>query len=746
MPDHKYETPQILSDAPLRDRDQTHFHFDEFAVTLARLVASKKTLTPLTIGVHGDWGSGKTTLLQRIKMMLDQTGVLADATQPALLDFVNDHESPQGVFRPCRTVWFNAWKYADEDELLVALVRVIVQTMAKDDLVNKVIAKLLDPSYPRRDVVDTVLSWFSIKVGDVGIGLNTGTPVQTPFAEKTALLDLFDEAFNRLLAAWVHRKLNVDKINPEEGVLVVFIDDLDRCLPEKAVQVLEAVKLFLDKTGCIFVLGADTRIVRAAVAQFYKNQGVTGENADDYLEKIIQLRFDLPPIQEDVMGDYLNQISGADEILAEYGPVLVAGAEINPRKTKTFLNDLNLAWAMLVNTGQAEGVDRADFTRWLVLMRAAPENFRRRVSEIEDQDLRLKFVNDALRWAGGKEVDETLKATFQDYSASRRLQRVLRAIGAFGKNFDAPTLDAFLHLVAPPAAEPLVVVRPTAIKTGREPAPRRDVQTFGGLEFVPVPAGTFLMGSREEDALTYDNEHPQHAVEIPDKYWIGRFPVTNEQFLSFANTSARTTAAEETGFGQVWTGSKRESVKEADWRHPLGPERGIEERGDHPVVQVSWLDAQAYVSWLNETYGGELPEGCVFRLPTEAEWEKAARGEYANQWPWGNHFDPQKCNSSEGGPRDTTPVGAYSPAGDSPYGAADMVGNVWEWTHSLFKDYPYDVQDGRESEKASGARVLRGGSWHSDRNLARCASRYWLVPDHFDDLVGFRVVCAPNLF
>ncbi len=249
MPDRNYETPRILSDAPLRDEDDAHFHFDEFAVTLARLVASKETRTPLTIGVSGAWGSGKTTLLKRVQNLLDQTAILSDATKPALLDFVNDHENPQGEFRLCRTVWFNAWKYADEDELLVALVRVIVQTMAGDDLVNKVIAKLLDPSYPRRDVVNTVLSWFLIKIGDVGVELNTGEPIQTPFAEKTAMLDLFDEAFDRLLAAWVHRKTTIKKINPAEGVLVVFIDDLDRCLPEKAVQVLEAVKLFLDKAA-----------------------------------------------------------------------------------------------------------------------------------------------------------------------------------------------------------------------------------------------------------------------------------------------------------------------------------------------------------------------------------------------------------------------------------------------------------------------------------------------------------------
>ena len=107
------------------------------------------------------------------------------------------------------------------------------------------------------------------------------------------------------MAAWVHRKMNIKKINPAEGVLVVFIDDLDRCLPAKAVQVLEAVKLFLDKPGCVFVLGAHTDVVQQAVAGFYRDSGVVGESAKEYLEKIIQLRFDLPPIVTDTMKGYL---------------------------------------------------------------------------------------------------------------------------------------------------------------------------------------------------------------------------------------------------------------------------------------------------------------------------------------------------------------------------------------------------------------------------------------------------------
>ena len=104
-----------------------------------------------------------------------------------------------------------------------------------------------------------------------------------------------------------------------------------------------------------------------------------------------------------------------------------------------------------------------------------------------------------------------------------------------------------------------------------------------------------------------------------------------------------------------------------------------------------------------------------------------------------------KCNSSEGGKGDTTPVGAYSPTGDSPYGVADMAGNVWEWCHSLHKPYPYQLDDGRENEKDNSLRVVRGGSWLDDLCLARCAYRDWFAAVEFVAPFGFRVVVSAGL-
>ncbi len=737
-PSRRYKTPTILSDEPLRDEDRAHFHFDEFAVTLARLVASVETRTPLTIGVSGPWGAGKTTLLRRVKRLLDLNAGFRAKNEPG--------------FRPCKTVWFDAWKYNDEAELLVALVRVLLTAMRNDGLISKIKAGLEDPQQPSYDIFAMLLNAFQVSFGGLGAEFRFQLDPQkhaqpSPFESHTAFFDHFDEAFSRLLALWVHGTPDFARIDEKKGALVIFIDDLDRCLPEKIIQVLEAVKLFLDKPGCVFLLGADTRLIGEAVRRYYRQAGLDEGAAGDYLEKLIQLRFELPPVQAKEMGEYLQSLPAADETLRRYWEVLVVGAEINPRKVKTFLNDLNLAWTMLLNSGQAQGVDRADFIRWRVLMRAAPENFRRKVLELDDPSIRWNFVRDALRWAGETSADEEererLNRQFEPY-ATLRLQRVLRAIRAFGDSFDAKTLDAFLHLSAPPAAEEAPSPERRALAEGREAAkgaPRpKGVRVWGGLEFVRVPPGSFLMGSRGGDELAFSDERPQHTVEIPYEYWIGRFPVTNAQFAAFVEATGYVTTAEKRG---GWNPEKAEFTKGFNWRHPLGPKSSIKGKEDHPVVQVSWRDAQAYVRWLNETYGHELPEGYAFRLPSEAEWEKAARGEYGNTWPWGDEWDAARCNSAEGGPGETTPVGAYSPQGDSPYGAADMAGNVWEWTRSLKRDYPYDPDDGREDESASGARVVRGGSFNSSRRSARAACRYWDGPVDRDLDQGFRVGVLP---
>ncbi len=296
---------------------------------------------------------------------------------------------------------------------------------------------------------------------------------------------------------------------------------------------------------------------------------------------------------------------------------------------------------------------------------------------------------------------------FQPDAQKKLLQSLYLRAGSLGILPPPPTPARKDEAAVSPAVPPTPTsVPPAPAKTmpGGHP-----IYVFGGLEFVKIPIGDFFMGA---DDLG-DDCKPQHLVyQLDYDFYMARFPVTNQQY---------TLMAREAGAPVIMAKGKLL----------------------HPAVEVSWYDAQKYVDWLNKNHRAELPKGYRFCLPSEAEWEKAARGFDGNDYPWGDTFDAGKCNTSEGKKGGTTPVGAYSPQGDSPFGCADMAGNVWEWCHSLYKPYPYKASDGREDETNTESRVLRGGSFANDRNAARCAFRYHDLLNLLNNLNGFRVSASP---
>ncbi len=251
------------------------------------------------------------------------------------------------------------------------------------------------------------------------------------------------------------------------------------------------------------------------------------------------------------------------------------------------------------------------------------------------------------------------------------------------------------------------------------------------LDWVRIPAGEFLMGSTDASS----DEKPQHKVML-DEYLIGKYAVTNEQFAAFVKATGYVTTAEKAGSGYTYTGGNWEDVKGAQWQHPKGPGSDLNGKERHPVALVSWDDAVAFCAWAQQTSGRQV------QLPTEAQWEKAARGTDGRIYPWGNEAPNANLLNFDMKVKDTTAVGKYSPAGDSPYGLADMAGNVWEWTSSLHKGYPYQANDGREDQSSRAARVLRGGAFHGVASYVRCAYRNYFNPNSRSADYGFRVVVS----
>lgn len=254
------------------------------------------------------------------------------------------------------------------------------------------------------------------------------------------------------------------------------------------------------------------------------------------------------------------------------------------------------------------------------------------------------------------------------------------------------------------------------------------------LELVPVPFGVFDIGGLEQDEELYPSDKPQHKRFLDD-YYIGKYPVTVRQFAAFVAVTHYLTTAEQCGSGWVNIKGRWKSIQGADWRHPSGPQSDVNGKADHPVTQVSWHDARAFCRWAGEVTGQKVG------LPSEWEWEKAARGTDARLWPWGNEPpDATRCNY-DNNVGDTTPAGQYSPCGDGPYHCADMAGNVWEWTDSILRLYPYEDD---ETRGEGTGRILRGGAFHQARGWMRCAGRYWYWLDEHLGCLGFRVRVLPK--
>lgn len=270
---------------------------------------------------------------------------------------------------------------------------------------------------------------------------------------------------------------------------------------------------------------------------------------------------------------------------------------------------------------------------------------------------------------------------------------------------------------------------------------------------VKIPEGYFIIGSGKKEIVTLlkrfsdikkdllERELPQHKLWLRG-YFIGRYPVTVNEFSEFIKETGYRTTAEKSGSGFVFTPGFQE-VKDADWKHPFGPGTNIKRKKDHPVTQVSWYDALKYCEWLSERTANK------YRLPTEAEWEKAARGMDGRIFPWGDKWNSKICNA-EYRIKDTTPVGKFSPDSDSPFGCCDMSGNVFEWTSTTIGNtepwpskykYPYNPDDGRENLRLKTRRVGRGGSYSRGEVFCRCAFRFADLPEDRYSAQGFRIVC-----
>jgi len=757
--------------------------------------------TRITVGIFGDWGSGKTSLM---RMLMDDVAAAGH-----------------------RAVWFDAWKY-DRASLSRALIQRVIDELRQEVKANKEASATLEDlelhlyqDTDREQEGELTLDWRGALKGTLKLGLSMLPVVGGGLAEiakqfdakgaggvedvirslkrervelhreRYQHLDEFQEAFARVLAP----------LTAAGKRLAIFIDDLDRCLPEDAIQVLETIKLYLEAEGCVFVVGADCQVIEKGIRMRYRDYLAAGDpcpiSGADYLEKLVQVPFHLPPIEQEKLKSYITSLY--PDCPGSVPDVCTAGLEPNPRKVKRAINVFLIVWTVANIREDLRGVIDSELLMKLVILqlrwpddlflrvRREPQTLvllEERLDQYEsprgptrarppapEQPPALEGEGKADRLHG--EPQAPAEPQSDEYARyvmeNEALRRLLSAGQKRFKQLSAAHLRKHVFLASTTAVQAAemspdlwqrllsddeAMRRGAAAELGERPEPERQAYRtrseeamraadlpaktrcragaalaqlrdprpgvslaatgLPDISWCDIPAGPFTMGSKPEDEGSDDDERPQHQCDIPYDYRISRHPITVAQYQAFVKADG--TAPHEYGL-------------------PFS-------LPNHPVVGVSWYEAMAFTRWL--TAQRQDRDGWVVDLPSEAEWEKAARGSAdARRYPWGDTLEPERANYAATGIGSTSAVGCF-PGGVSPYGVEECSGNVWEWTRSRLAGYPYVAGDGRENPEGDETRVVRGGAWDfTYPRFLRVAFRYWYVPSDWFDFRGFRCVLRP---
>lgn len=857
--------------------DIDQLEFDDFRKALADILTTADT--PLTVGIFGNWGSGKTSLMKMLRKDIEDLGLPSR-----------------------RTVWFTAWKYDQQDALWRSLIlrvlnalyprepgdgpreeRPIMQNPGeREEKLIQLLNRMEESVYQSvtwEEIGPRAINWWQFLGGISKAGVKTAAALGTAGLSQGVVKLIGDEnspiddlksaaeAISREARQYHRRQLAhmeefekmfgdaVGLIDGDENRrLVVFVDDLDRCLPEKAIEVLEAIKLFLEAKGVVFVLGMDKEVVQRGIearygAHFHRSPGALGElpiSGDSYLQKMVQIPFYLPSLAVDDLETY---ISGLDKRLGERTVQVIArGVYPNPRQVKRVINIFRLL-RTVADQRFGTGSDRISdplLAKTVVLQTQYPDLYHLwRQYPVVMKILEEKYDSDRVSEeelllpgygrptaVEDESSDRPLPATpkqthglLQDYLNNRadyaRLARMLtyppseeagegRELARFGK-LDRSQLATYVRLAgtveSEPSEPPIVplpadllaellsgeevrlrnaaglleseeqdptgsirralrehlkqlLVAPTSLPVERARAgdalaelgdDRPGVLTCDDMPLCYVPPGDFWMA----DEPRSKKGHPLDILNKP--CWLAQYPITVAQFREFVR-----------------------GMRDSDYKPAYG-DRPLSSPDNRPVVYVNWYDALAFCEWLNRRWQAHLPPGYHVTLPSEAEWEKAARGGLVvpvaphvttvhalretvksppatednplpeREYPWGDEpekpetaDDAYRANNEAAGVGHPTAVGSF-PKGAGPTGCLDMSGNVWEWTRSYYgKERPYRLSADYETILRDNQKpmLICGGAYYSDYN--GCSARNWLNPHGFIyDYDGFRVAVSP---
>ena len=663
----------FCSDQPITTAAQDTFGFNTYAEALCRLALTAES--PLTIGIFGPAGCGKTSLLHLIATDLKEQG--------------------EAEGHPILTLWFDATQHTHTAPSISHAL--LLQVIATLKLLN------LAPEDARQ-----LADWEKHLTTTANLG---------------TLADTFPVTFARCID---------DYVTARKGRLGVFIDGLDPCPAERALDLLEAARHFLCARGILCFLAADHDRLNASLNARY-GEPATAANAisarhTPHLDRLVQVTFALPPLSAAHSDALLAHL--APDLPGEARHVLAVGLPPTARHLKRGINVLRLRQALTQPApGATEALNPILLAKIVVLQERYPElsavlaGHPCLLQELEAHVRSPQLASDSAARPGTK----SLPLPLARYAADPILARVLEiaestttsfaylaphelraCLGLAGGAYDPDQQVwddllsgniARIHAAVEIARQCQSAYSQALVRfTHREQAASIAQRLSAGLalgclgdprdftETVLIPAGEFPCGADKQPYV------------LP-AYRIGRYLVTQAQYAEFLQAHPEIPVPyvdEDWARVYNWDPETR--------TYPAG-------RSNQPVVLITWDEATAYCAWA----GG--------RLPTQEEWERAARGTDGRSYPWGESFSPVCANTRESGLGGPTPVGVFV-EGESPAGILDMAGNVWEWTASAH---------------AEDTKILRGGAWSFPAESARTYSSERSRPHNRSHAIGFRV-------
>lgn len=657
--------------------------FNEYTAVFKNAIIN--TPTPFTIGVFGKWGKGKTSFLKMLK-----------------------HKIQEENKSKYLTVWFNAWKYEKEKDPMIALLMVIHDTLENNKNILEKLNEGLEEAggkiknasiYLKHTILQLINYKTKIKILEQefsnSFSLSKVFKNANKEIESNKEVNELDELINQ--SSYIKIFDNLKKFEQilisKKIHMVIFIDDLDRCMPDNAVELLENIKLVLDLKNVTYVLGVANEVIEGHLEHKYeKDFGLKKEHehGKSYLEKIVQLPFYLPDfsLKLDNLIDSLFKKINQDNYLDNVKDVIKKISTHHKLTPRLLIRHLNQAKINAEIDELFNGVNKYDDKN---------EDIRKHSDFMFSMFTFVLFLKDLYQ------KEYSLLITYSEKS----LASLVKNSGEIKKIKDND--QEFESLLSSSISAIWLTDKISREKTIEfvdtiENISEDDIQErLSELDINELKDAINSLEEKIKEKESFDKimnvSKKSYKTFIEDltnnngnKLDFSKFLVTNIWFKEFINSNAYSN--KELWSNDGWEFINSNKIKEPKYLN--------DERFNHdfkPVLGVSYYEAEAFCKWLSEESKGEDVE-YEYSLPTSEQFKSLASNGNTSDYPWGKEFDSKKCNNNvKLKLGKTSIVGAFSKYdGDTQDGICDMSGNVWKWTNSDSKDF-------------EGAKVLKGGSW-----------------------------------